>query len=99
VPDGSCDITAHVALDACAAAVPGASTLLLPQRDALLALGVDAGRPPYEQARSDPAGYLRALADSSAAAELVEVGGLGSFAWLVQAVGRGLPESLLAAKG
>jgi SAM-dependent MidA family methyltransferase len=86
VPDGSCDITAHVALDSCAAAVPGASTLLLSQRDALRALGVDAARPPHEQARSDPAGYLRALSEASAAAELVEVGGLGSFTWLVQAV-------------
>jgi SAM-dependent MidA family methyltransferase len=99
VPDASCDITAHVALDACAAAVPGAPTLLLPQRDALRALGVHATRPPYEQARSDPAGYLRALSDASAAAELIEVGGLGSFSWLVQAVGCGLPQSLLAATG
>jgi SAM-dependent MidA family methyltransferase len=96
VPDGSCDITAHVALDSCAAAVPGASTLLLSQRDALRALGVDAARPPHEQARSDPAGYLRALSEASAAAELVEVGGLGSFTWLVQAVDRGLPQPLLA---
>lgn len=41
VPDGGCDVTAHVALDACAG--PGAG--LLTQREALTALGVSGGRP------------------------------------------------------
>lgn len=41
VPDGSCDVTAHVALDSCAG--PGA--LLLTQREALAALGVSGARP------------------------------------------------------
>ncbi|MCZ9338904.1 hypothetical protein NGM37_14085, partial [Streptomyces sp. TRM76130] len=46
VPDGSCDITAHVALDACATAcaLPGAR--LLTQRAALHALGLSGARPP-----------------------------------------------------
>jgi SAM-dependent MidA family methyltransferase len=43
VPDGRCDVTSHVALDACAAAGIGAgatATLLTTQRTALIALGV-----------------------------------------------------------
>ncbi|MFE9771499.1 SAM-dependent methyltransferase [Streptomyces sp. NPDC005931] len=87
VPDGSCDITAHVALDACAAAcgLPGAR--LLPQRDALRSLGVTGARPPLALASSDPAGYVRALASAGEAAELTAPGGLGDFGWLVQPVG------------
>ncbi|GHG17801.1 SAM-dependent methyltransferase [Streptomyces albogriseolus] len=87
VPDGSRDLTAHVALDACAAApaLPGAR--LLTQRDALRALGVTGGRPPLSLASSDPAGYVRALAAAGEAAELTAPGGLGDFGWLVQPVG------------
>jgi SAM-dependent MidA family methyltransferase len=83
VPDGSCDLTAHVALDACA--LPGAR--LLTQRAALRALGVTAGRPPLSLATIDPAGYVRALAGAGEAAELTASGGLGDFGWLVQPVG------------
>lgn len=83
VPDGSCDITAHVALDACA--LPGAR--LLTQRDALRALGVSGGRPPLSLAADDPAAYVRALAGAGEAAELTAPGGLGDFGWLVQPVG------------
>jgi SAM-dependent MidA family methyltransferase len=83
VPDGSCDITAHVALDACA--LPGGR--LLPQREALRALGVTGARPPLALASSDPAAYVRALAGAGEAAELTAAGGLGDFGWLVQPVG------------
>jgi SAM-dependent MidA family methyltransferase len=83
VPDGSCDITSHVALDACA--LPGAE--LLPQRDALARLGITGGRPPLSLATSDPAAYVRALASAGEAAELRARGGLGDFGWLVQRVG------------
>ncbi|UQT61594.1 SAM-dependent methyltransferase [Streptomyces durmitorensis] len=83
VPDGTCDITAHVALDACA--LPGAS--LLTQRAALHALGVSGGRPPLSLASTDPAAYVRALAQAGAAAELTAAGGLGDFGWLAQPVG------------
>ncbi|MBV7695953.1 SAM-dependent methyltransferase [Streptomyces sp. TRM70350] len=83
VPDGSCDITAHVALDACA--LPGGRTLA--QRDALHALGVAGARPPLALATTDPAGYVRALASAGEAAELTAPGGLGDFGWLVQPVG------------
>ncbi|MFE7841227.1 SAM-dependent methyltransferase [Streptomyces sp. NPDC057474] len=88
VPDGSCDITAHVALDACA--LPGAR--LLTQREALRALGVAAGRPPLSLATTDPAAYVRALAGAGEAAELTAFGGLGDFGWLMQSVG--IPDPL-----
>ncbi|WOT36429.1 SAM-dependent methyltransferase [Streptomyces coeruleorubidus] len=87
VPDGSCDITAHVALDACA--LPGGR--LLPQREALRALGVTGARPPLTLASADPAAYVRALASAGEAAELTAAGGLGDFGWLVQPVGIGEP--------
>jgi SAM-dependent MidA family methyltransferase len=90
VPDGSCDVTSHVALDACAAAGIGAgatATLLTTQRTALTALGVRRDAPPYELSRTDPAGYLRALSRAGEAAELTDPGGLGGFGWLLQARG------------
>ncbi|WP_395572921.1 SAM-dependent methyltransferase [Streptomyces sp. BK79] len=95
VPDGSCDLTSHVALDACASAhtercapehtPPDA--LLRPQRDALRALGLIGVRPPLALAATDPAAYVRALAGASEAAELTAPGGLGDFVWLLQPVG------------
>ncbi|MEV4044825.1 SAM-dependent methyltransferase [Streptomyces sp. NPDC049744] len=95
VPDGSCDITAHVALDACATAhtarcAPGCAppdALMRPQREALHALGVTGARPPLALASTDPAAYVRALASASQAAELTAPGGLGDFWWLLQPVG------------
>ncbi|MFE9764955.1 SAM-dependent methyltransferase [Streptomyces sp. NPDC005808] len=90
VPDGSCDITAHVALDACA--LPGGRVMT--QRDALRALGVSGARPALALASTDPAAYVRALASAGAAAELTAPGGLGDFGWLLQPVGiRDLPGS------
>ncbi|MFF9869205.1 SAM-dependent methyltransferase [Streptomyces sp. NPDC013953] len=99
VPDGTCDITAHVALDACAAAgapvAAGAAgpaagtdrgTELVTQREALRRLGITGARPPLETARTDPAGYVRALAAAGEAAELTARGGLGDFTWLLQPV-------------
>ncbi|MET9393266.1 SAM-dependent methyltransferase [Streptomyces sp. NPDC006624] len=83
VPDGSCDLTAHVALDACT--LPGGR--VLPQRTALRALGVTGARPPLTLASTDPAAYVRALASAGEAAELTAPGGLGDFGWLVQPVG------------
>ena len=89
VPDGSCDLTSHVALDACgsAGAQAGATaTLVTTQREALHALGVRGARPDPGAAAGDPAGYLAALRDAGEAAELTARGGLGDFAWLVQTV-------------
>lgn len=100
VPDGSCDITAHVALDACAAAggstndgetgdvgeKGGPAAFVLSQREALHRLGVSGGRPPLSLATTDPASYVRALATAGQAAELTARGGLGDFGWLMAPV-------------
>ncbi|MGW4239610.1 SAM-dependent methyltransferase [Streptomyces sp. NPDC004749] len=95
VPDGSCDLTAHVALDSCA--LPGGR--LLGQRAALHGLGVRGERPPLALAAADPAGYVRALAAAGQAAELTARGGLGDFGWLVQPVGIEVPEALAGPGG
>jgi SAM-dependent MidA family methyltransferase len=92
VPDGSCDLTAHVAIDAVAAA-SGGPTVHCDQRTALGALGVDGVRPPRELASTDPVGYLRALATAGEAGELRDPAGLGGFHWLAQS--RGLPPEWL----
>ena len=89
VADGSCDITAHVALDALAGA--GVRTS---QRRALQALGVDAARPAPALATTDPMGYLAALARAGEAAELLDPDGLGGFGWLVLSRGPTLPAAL-----
>ncbi|MEY9962055.1 SAM-dependent MidA family methyltransferase [Streptacidiphilus sp. MAP12-16] len=92
VPDGSCDLTSHLALDSCLAAPENVvHSLWTTQRDALRLLGVRGSRPPLALASSDPAGYLRALAAAGEAAELTASGGLGSFAWGLQSVGMPLP--------
>ncbi|MCX5226982.1 SAM-dependent methyltransferase [Streptomyces sp. NBC_00233] len=102
VPDGSCDLTAHVALDACAAAVGDGggdsgggggsghcgprAPELVTQREALGRLGVSGGRPPLSLASTDPVAYVRALSCAGEAAELTARGGLGDFLWLTQRV-------------
>ena len=81
VPDGTCDLTAHVAMD----------TLdhddLLDQRTVLRGLGVDGTTPTFALAAQDPQAYLRALERSSASATLTAVGGFGDFLWAVKRVG------------
>jgi SAM-dependent MidA family methyltransferase len=94
VPDGSCDITAHVAMDACAAAGQSAgagATLLLTQRDALRRLGLTGRVPDRQQAVDDPAGYVRSLALGGAEAELLDPEGLGGFSWLIQSRAAEIP--------
>lgn len=81
VPDGSCDVTAHVALDSCAAAT---GSRLLRQREVLQALGVDGRLPDWD---GDPAAYGAALQLASQATSLLDPAGLGGFGWLVRAVG------------
>ena len=90
VPDGGCDVTAHVAIDsaACAAGTPHR---IVRQREALRALGVDGSRPPLDLARTDPAGYLRALGTAGAAAELTDPAGLGGHWWLWHTIGIDAP--------
>jgi SAM-dependent MidA family methyltransferase len=80
VPDGSCDLTAHVAMDALGGAP-------VRQAEALRTLGVDGARPPLALAHRDPAAYLRGLAAASAGAELTDPTGLGGHYWLLRPVG------------
>lgn len=87
VPDGGCDLTAHVALDAARDAPGRPGAVLVRQRAALRALGVTGARPPLALAHRDPAGYLHRLAAASAAAELTDPAGLGGHYWLLQPVG------------
>lgn len=76
VPDGGCDLTAHVAVDSLR------QTRRLRQRDA-----VDPTRTPdHGLASRDPAAYLDALADHSAVAALRRTGGFGDFWWVVAEV-------------
>ncbi|MCD0482480.1 SAM-dependent methyltransferase [Streptacidiphilus sp. ASG 303] len=101
VPDGSCDVTAHVALDACAAAGEAAGavhSLWTTQREALRALGVGGARPPLSLASTDPAAYLRALSAAGEGAELTDPAGLGGFGWLVQTVRMPVPGGLRGAR-
>jgi SAM-dependent MidA family methyltransferase len=88
VPDGTCDITAHVLFESLVESVDADEARLLSQRDALLDLGVSARRPDYA---GEPASYLRALGAAGEAAELLDPGGLGGFTWLVHAKGMRSP--------
>ena len=97
VPDGTCDVTSHVALDACAAAGVAAGadeTLLTTQRAALRALGLRRGTPAHALATTDPPAYVAALSAAGQVAELTAPDGLGGFGWLVQSVRTGLPDPL-----
>jgi SAM-dependent MidA family methyltransferase len=82
VPDGTVNLTAHVAVDtlAAAAGVPGSGISL--QCESLAALEVSATVPPRELATINPAAYADALETASAAAELVALSGLGGFHWI-----------------
>ncbi|MDY7087176.1 MAG: SAM-dependent methyltransferase [Actinomycetota bacterium] len=94
VPDGTCDVTAHVAIDAVAAAA-GTPYGLIRQREALRALGIDGARPPLDLSRTDPKGYVHALAAAGAEAELIEPAGLGGHWWLLHSIGLGDRGSML----
>ena len=88
VPDGTCDLTAHVAVDACAAAGLRAGAVesrLLRQREALQQLGIEG-----PQAEPRP-GTAAALEHASQVAELTAADGLGAFWWLLQSVDGPIP--------
>ncbi|SDL69945.1 SAM-dependent methyltransferase, MidA family [Glycomyces sambucus] len=76
VPDGTCDLTAHVAVDALGAG------RVERQRDALRALGVAAERPPLDLAFRAPVEYATALAGAGEAARLTDPAGLGAHWWM-----------------
>ncbi|MDN5795434.1 MAG: SAM-dependent methyltransferase [Intrasporangium sp.] len=78
VPDGTCDLTAHVAMDSLDADV------VHRQRDLLVCLGLDAQPLDHTRAQADPAGYLRALERLSAQARLIDPNGFGGFWWAVK---------------
>lgn len=78
-PDGTRDVTAHVAVDAVADRV---GARLERQRDVLERLGVDGARPPLALATDDPPAYLQQLSRAGEAAELRARGGWGDFWWV-----------------
>jgi SAM-dependent MidA family methyltransferase len=78
--DGSCDITAHVALDACAAAA-GGDWVLVSQRDALGALGLNGS------VSGSGWEWLESAARAGRIAELRDPAGLGGFGWLLHGNG------------
>lgn len=80
VPDGACDLTAHVAMDTLT------HDELVDQRTALRRLGVTAGTPEHALAGRDPTAYLHRLATASAEAALTARGGFGDFLWSVSTV-------------
>lgn len=84
LPDGSRDVTAHVAVDSVAARVGGQ---VISQREALRRLGVSGTRPDLALATSEPSTYVAELARATEAAELTAEGGLGDFSWVVSAAG------------
>ncbi len=75
IPDRSCDLTAHVAMDSLT------HDELIDQRTALRQLGVKGQTPPHDLAKSDPSAYLQGLSAASAAAVLTAKGGFGDFMW------------------
>ena len=81
VPDGSCDVTAHVALDRCAGA---AGSRLPRQRQALRSLGLSSARPAWT---GDARAYATGLQAAADAGELLDPAGLGGFGWLVSELG------------
>jgi SAM-dependent MidA family methyltransferase len=76
IPDGSCDLTAHVAMDSLT------HDQLMDQRTALRRLGISGQTPPHDLARRDPMAYLQGLSNASAAAALTAKGGFGDFMWV-----------------
>jgi SAM-dependent MidA family methyltransferase len=83
VPDGSCDLTAHVAVDSLE------QDECTTQREALAALGLQSASPDHALARSDPSGYLAALARATAVRALTDPGGFGAFHWVLRRVRAG----------
>lgn len=80
VPDGSCDVTAHVAMDTLDA------DHVRTQREALQALGLTGATPPHALASTDPLAYLAALERAGAEARLLDRDGFGAFWWAVKRV-------------
>ncbi|MGB5952538.1 MAG: SAM-dependent methyltransferase [Ornithinimicrobium sp.] len=82
VPDGSMDLTADVAIDSLLAAVAPDEAWAEEQRDALHGLLGPAMPPTTSMSRTDPQGYLAALAESGALAALTSPQSFGGFWWV-----------------
>ena len=82
VPDGSMDLTAHVAVDALWASLGPGARMWARQREALDGL-LDVPGPEQHLARSQPSAYLQQLAEQQAWRELRRPGGLGDFWWVL----------------
>lgn len=83
LPDGSTDITAHVAMDTLGTS---AGAELIRQRDLLHRLDIRPSAAPTALASTDPPAYLRSLATRSAYTALTAEGGLGDFWWSIDPV-------------
>lgn len=81
VPDGTCDLSAAVAMDSLGAPV------LLEQRLVLAGLGVAAGPPDPAMATAQPQAYLAALTRCAASASLLGPG-YGDTLWAIAPAGR-----------
>lgn len=81
VPDGSCDLTAHLAVDTLGA------DRLVRQRDVVRDLLGPVTPPPHDLARRDPSAYLAALGQHSARTALSARGGPGDFWWAMSSRG------------
>lgn len=82
LPDGTCDLTAHVAVDSLE------QDERWTQREALHRLIGRPEVPEHALATTDPPAYLAALARASALRALTAPGGLGDFHWVVRRCGR-----------
>lgn len=84
VPDGACDLTAHVAIDSLVVDHPDdLEVTVMTQRDQLIGLLGDPSTPvPHGLASTRPAAYLAALSRRSALQALIAYPGLGSFHWV-----------------
>jgi SAM-dependent MidA family methyltransferase len=91
VPDGSCDVTAHVLFES----LLDDGDIVMTQRKALQSLGISASRPAYD---GDLSAYLGALSRSGEAAELTDPHGLGGFSWLVHSDLSGRSAQVLASR-
>jgi SAM-dependent MidA family methyltransferase len=80
IPDGSCNITAHVALDACAHA-GGGTWRMSDQREALSGLSIPLPNP--QVAGTDPTTYIQQFESHLRVQALRRIPGPGSLGWLV----------------
>jgi SAM-dependent MidA family methyltransferase len=98
IPDGTCDITAHVLFES----LVDDDDALYSQAAALRGLGLnregsfttDPASSPLDPT-ADPASYLHRLARAGEAAELLDPDGLGGFTWLLHC--RGVPNPIATA--